>query len=361
MALVGLRFGEYIADCQIATGPGAPFIELAGVFDLDREKSVRVSKNHNVREYESLDAILADDSVEAVGLFTPPKGRAKLIRKIIRAGKHVMTTKPFELDADDALAVLNEARSLSKIVHINSPEPLPDQETAQILTWQEEFQLGRPVAVRWETYTRYHEQADGGWYDDPEQCPVAPVFRLGIYGINQLLRLCGKVDAVSVAHSRLFTGRPTADNAELSLQFQNGALGSVFASFCIDDGHRYANTLCIHCERGTIRSDALVTAANHDVISKKLSLQTLLPDGQVLTRSAELQEESLPGKYQWKNFQRAVRAASPLACEIDPKMVAHSVQVINAMCEADRKGRQVFVPDLKSVAIQHEQRATASV
>tara|TARA_B110000003_G_scaffold273026_1_gene310006 strand:- start:817 stop:1410 length:594 start_codon:yes stop_codon:yes gene_type:complete len=181
MAVVGLAFGEYIVDCQIVAGPGEPFIELAGVFDLDASKSVKLSRRHNVRQYASLDEILADDSIEAVGLFTPPSGRAKLIRKIIRAGKHVMTTKPFELNAPDALAVLEEARAVGKVVHLNSPEPLPADETAQILQWQEAFQLGQPVAVRWETYTRYNDLADGSWYDDQERCPVAPVFRLGIY------------------------------------------------------------------------------------------------------------------------------------------------------------------------------------
>jgi len=348
MAVVGLRFGEYIADCQIATGPGEPFIELAGVFDLDETKSARVSQRHKVRQYESLDEILADDSIEAVGLFTPPGGRAKLIRKIIRAGKHVMTTKPFELDAQDALAVLEEAQTLGKIVHINSPEPLPDAETVQILKWQEEFQLGRPVSVRWECYTRNHEQADGSWYDDPAQCPVAPVFRLGIYGINQLLRLCGMVDAVNVAHSRLFTGRPTADNGELSLQFKNGALGSVFASFCIDDGHRYANNLCIHFARGTVRGEVTKSFDNHDMRAKKMCLQALDSDNQVVTRSVELETEQLTGKYQWQNFRDAIRSGQSLAGEIDPKLIAHTVQVINAMCEADREGRQVFVPELPS-------------
>jgi predicted dehydrogenase len=348
MAVIGLRFGEYVVDCQILGDPGMGAIELIGVYDLDESKSSRIAEKHAVRQYISLDEVLGDPEVEAVGLFTPPNGRAELIRKIIRAGKHVLTTKPFEQDAANALAVLEEARALNKIVHINSPEPLPDAETAQILNWQEAFQLGQLVSVRWETYTSSREQADGSWYDDPVKCPVAPVFRLGIYGINQLLRLCGKVDAVNVAHSRLFTGRPTPDNGELSLQFENGALGSVFASFCIDDGQRYANLLCIHFTRGTVRSEVTQTFDNHDVRAKKLSLQALDSEGRVVTRSVELETEQLSGKYQWENFRDAVRSGQPLAGEIEPKLIAHGVQVINAMCEADQQGKLVVVPKLHS-------------
>jgi predicted dehydrogenase len=353
MAVVGLRFGQYITDCQIVSGPGAPYIELAGVFDLDEKKSSETAVRHHVRQYKTFDEILQDSSIEAVGLFTPPGGRNELIRKIIHTGRHVMTTKPFELDAQAALAVLEEARQLGLAVHMNSPGPLPDEETAQILRWQKEFDLGRPIAMRWETYTRYHEVADGGWHDDPEKCPVAPIFRLGIYGINQLLQLCGKVDAVNVAHSRISTGRPTPDNAELSLQFVNGALGSVFASFCIDDGHRYANSLCIHYERGTVRSGALKTRSNHDMTIKELRLQALSGDNQSVTRFVEVDEERQAGKYQWDNFYRAVRGGLPLDGEISPEMVAHSIQIINAMREADQTGAQVFLPDLP-----HSRRGT---
>jgi predicted dehydrogenase len=347
MAVVGLRFGRHITDHQIMSGPAEPFIRLSGVFDLDDAKASAAAATNGVRKYQSFDEILSDPSLEAVGLFTPPEGRASLIKKIIRAGKHVMTTKPFEINAEHALSVLREARSLKRVVHINSPEPLPDGETAQVLAWQEKHGLGRPVAVRWETYTRYNEEADGGWYDDSARCPVAPVFRLGIYGINQLLRLCGRVHSLNVAHSRIFTGRPTPDNAELSLSFANGALGSVFASFCIDDAHRYANTLSVHYEHGTVVSETLRTQDNHDVIAKELRVRALRPDGRVEEDRTQLEEDHLLGRYQWAGFYRAVRSGEVAENEIAPEMIAHSVQVIHAMQSADLTGRRIVIPQLE--------------
>jgi predicted dehydrogenase len=348
LVVVGLRFGEYIVECQLNGAPGEDYIELLGVFDLDESKTKRIAHKHYIRQYTSLEEVLGDSNVEAIGLFTPPLGRAELIRQIIHAGKHVITTKPFELDAEATFTILEEARALGKIVHINAPSPLPDAETAQIQEWQQTFELGEPVAARWETYTQHCEVSDGSWYDDPEQCPVAPVFRLGIYGISQLVRLCGKVRAVSVVHSRIMTGRPTPDNAELSLLFESGALGSIFASFCIDDGQRYSNNLCIHFTRGTVWGEVSKTAQNHNMLSKRLHLHALDSDDQVLTRSVELTTEQLTGKYQWKNFRDAVRNENPLDGEIDPLMVAHSVQVINAMSEAERKKMQVVIPALRA-------------
>ena len=75
-------------------------------------------------------------------------------------------------------------------------------------------------------WVNYCEQADGGWYDDPERCPVAPVFRLGIYIINNLAELFGEPEKVCALSSRILTGRPTADNADLAVLFKNGAIAT---------------------------------------------------------------------------------------------------------------------------------------
>ncbi len=342
MAVVGLFFGEHLIR-EIVSGRAEPFVSLCGVCDLNTELARQTATHYDTRVFDSLDEILADPEIESVGLFTPPAGRAQLIRKIIRAGKHVMTTKPFEVDADEALAVLLEARSLNKAVHLNSPCALPDPETAQILEWQQKFELGRPIAVRWETYSSCREKADGGWQDDPERCPVAPIFRLGIYGISQLLRLCGTVEAVQVLHSRIFTERPTPDNAELSLRFSSGALGSVFASLCIDDGHRLGDLLTLHYERGTVSVRALEVDANMIVISKELLLQMRPRDGAVVNRRIEMSDYGPLNNYQWENFHHAVRNDGTVDGEVSPEQVAHTIRIINAMRTADQTGAMVWV------------------
>jgi predicted dehydrogenase len=136
-----------------------------------------------------------------------------LIRKAIRAGKHVMTTKPFELDPQAAANVLAEAKSLGMVVHLNSPPATRPGDIQQIFNWQREHDLGRPVSAQCQTWVSYREKPDGSWYDDPKRCPVAPIFRLGIYAINDLMFLFKNPRQVSVMHSRLFTQRPTPDHA----------------------------------------------------------------------------------------------------------------------------------------------------
>lgn len=151
-----------------------------------------------------------------------------------------MTTKPFELNANVASRVLKEAEKMGRVVHLNSPSPLPE-DIFVIKKWIKKYNLGQVIGCRADVWANYREKADGSWYDSPKKYPVAPIFRLGIYLINDLIRLIGKPESLQVLHSRLFTKRPTPDNAQLGILFENGAIVNVFSSFCIDDGQQYRN------------------------------------------------------------------------------------------------------------------------
>ncbi|MGB2976078.1 MAG: HEAT repeat domain-containing protein, partial [Phycisphaerae bacterium] len=251
IGIVGLNFGRHIL-AQLRSGPAAGRFDVAAVCDLDAEKVRQYAGETGARACRDYAELLADPTIPAVGLFTPPAGRAELIRQALRAGKHVMTTKPFEVDVEAAAAILAEARAAGRIIHLNSPAPTLSPDLAQIRAWQSEYDLGRPVGCRAEVWADYRERADGTWYDDPRRCPVAPIFRLGIYLIHDVLLFFGAPQSVQVMHARVRTGRPTSDNAQLALRFRDGGLANIYASFCVGDGDSYRNGLTLNFERGTI-------------------------------------------------------------------------------------------------------------
>lgn len=339
LGVVGLHFGEYWLKRDIDEGAGHEYVTVTAVCDKDRKCAERCAQSRNCGCTDQLSDLLSDADVEAVALITPPTGRAALIRECIAAGKPVLTTKPFETNAEDALAVLREARSAGIPVHMNSPSPVPSDDLAQILSWNEQFRLGKPIAARWENYARYHEENTNSWYDSPELCPLAPVFRIGIYGINDLLRIFGEVDSVQLCQSRIFTGRPTPDNAELLLKFKNGGIASIFASFCIGDGLPYPGRLILHYENGTIErcfvgNGRLERTA--DFHSVELRLNCLYQGGfHSETRICSPARRS--GSYLWKEFYTAVRTGKPLPGEVTPEEVAASVHIIETI-RAFQKG-----------------------
>jgi len=333
IAIVGLNFGKHIID-SIRTGPASKFFELAAICDIDAQKTDRMSAELAVPGYTDLDHLLRDPSIPAVGLFTGPVGRAELVRKIIRAGKHVMTTKPFELDESAALDVLHEARRLGKAVHLNSPSPLPTADLQQALRWRQMLNLGRPVACQCATWVSYREEADGKWYDDPRLCPVAPIFRLGIYLINDLIRLIGLPRSVQATHSRLFTRRPTPDNAQLTILFEDGAIANIFASFCVNDGRPYENSMTLCFENGTVYRNVGTATKTKPPGMTRMSVVAMMGKEQV-REDVLLPQAS--GEYQWDVFRRAV-AGQDLPSEISPEQIVAGIKTVNAMARAEQSG-----------------------
>jgi len=329
IAIVGVNFGRWIVRNDFNT-PGTAArdaFDLVAVCDRDAARAQESADLVGVEALTDLDTLLERDDIDAIGLFTAPAGRAALLQKIIRAGKHVMTTKPFETDSQAALEVLREARRLGRVIHLNSPGPLPTADICQILEWQQS--LGAPVGCRAETWVSYREKANGTWLDDPELCPVAPLYRLGIYLFNDLVRLFGTPERAQVMHSRLFTGRPTPDNALAGIAFANGLLANVYASFCVNDGQHYTDSLTINYERGTIYRNV-----GRDAFSGGKRQLVLVRENH--RESREFTEHS--GSYQWKHFAEAIRLGGPLPGEIGPEAIVAGLDLINALARAEKSG-----------------------
>lgn len=329
IAILGLNFGRHICT-ELMTRSD---LQLVAVIDQDRAKAEAVAQEHHLIAHSDLTVALADPTIEAIGIFTGPKNRAALIERCLRAGKHVMTTKPFEQDPVAAQRVLELARELGLTLHANSPSP-GAADLALMRHWIQVHDLGRPVAARCDVWNSYQEVADGSWYDDPLACPVPPIYRLGIYLINDLIELMGQPAAVQVQSSRLFTKRPTADHAQLSIRFADGGLAHILASLCIGDGDGYRNGLALQCERGSIyrnwgpergaeRCTLNVVKAQHG--QRAVMERATLP--------------TLSGDYEWATFVSAVHNSGQP--RLNPATVCGAIRVIAAMDEADRSGHEV--------------------
>ena len=345
IGFVGLNFGHWVIEQQILTGPGAPLFHLAGICDQNAELLKSRAAQYGVRAFASLDAMLAEKSIEVIGLFTPPVGRADLVRRIIRAGKDVITTKPFERDAAAALAVLQEARSLGRTVHINSPGPLRTADWQQVEHWRERYNLGRPVAAQFSTWVSYREKPDGTWLDDPQRCPVAPIFRLGIYSINDMVRLLGPAESVQVASTRLMTERITPDNAHLTLQFKSGAIGGIFASFCVNDGDFYADAMVLNFESGTVYINAGAPAESRD----RVPLQLVMRVGETcrVVDQTVVPRANRAGSYQWEVLHRAIHGEKMTGL-VTPEQVTQAIAIVEAMARSQQSQRCERVDDVSS-------------
>ncbi len=337
VAAVGLNYGAHALERNFANGNA--FVELAGVLDLDAKLTESVGRKYGVRAFRSLEELLAEDSLDAVALFTPPSGRAELIRKALRAGKHVLATKPFELDPGQAADVLREADKLGLALHSNSPSPAWPADLAQIELWRREHDLGRITGAVGEVYGNNHEVADGSWLDQPERCPLAPMFRLGIYLINDLSVLMTQPEEVNCLSSRVRTRRPTPDNAVLSIRYRDGSLANIYATLCVNDGDAYRNSLALHFERGSIYRN--VGSARNERRQAVLTLVQGTIAGRTTEETVTVRADP-HNDYRWDWFAAEIRDGK-LPGRIPAEKLVASVAIIEAMARAEREGGRADV------------------
>jgi hypothetical protein len=101
-AAVGLRFGRH-ALAWLDQRYRTKSVRLALVCDRDAALAKQIGAEFGVPWTTDMDSVLGSD-IPAVALFTPPAGRAALISQCIRAGKDVMTTKPFTIQPTKPLS-----------------------------------------------------------------------------------------------------------------------------------------------------------------------------------------------------------------------------------------------------------------
>lgn len=325
VVVVGLGFGQWLIEHELLRGEGARACTLVGVCDLDAELTREVAQRVGVRAYGAYDEVLADPGVDAVVLMVGPDGRGALVARAVAAGKPVMTTKPFETSAAHALAALSGARGAGVPVFMNSPSPTPEADIRIMEEWIDRLRLGRPVGYRGTTWCSYREEPDGSWYDDPQRAPAAPLTRLGVYLLADVCRLFAPIERAQVASTRVFTGRPTSDNAAVLLTHTDGTIGTVFSSFCIDDGQPYRLSLELNFERGTIYRN--IGPGRSDRIALAVSAMV---DGE---RIVERRRVTRSSGYQWEVFRRAVNGED-VGATATPESVAQIVGVFEALRDA---------------------------
>ena len=85
--------------------------ELVGIYDVDSAASAEAASATGSRSFDSVDALLADTSIEAVLIATSTDTHCDLIERSARAGKAVLCEKPIHLDihrVDQCRAVVEE-------------------------------------------------------------------------------------------------------------------------------------------------------------------------------------------------------------------------------------------------------------
>lgn len=206
--------------------------EFAGVACRTAERASALVDKHGGKAYANVDALLADDAIDIVVIGTPSGTHGDLAARAAVAGKHVLVEKPMEIttaridrivDACDRAGVV-----LGAVLNRRFHPAIRAIEAALAAGRFGKLTLCSAYVKWWRTQAYYD---DATWRGTRALDGGGALINQAIHTIDQLLHFAGPVRKVTALTGRVGHERiEVEDVATASLEFENGALGTIEAT-----------------------------------------------------------------------------------------------------------------------------------
>jgi predicted dehydrogenase len=257
---IGIIGCGMISDTYFKAAKTFDIIEVVACSDILPERSLAKKELYDVPNMTN-EELLAMPEIEIVLNLTPPKVHLEIALQTLQAGKNAYSEKPFGVDAEEAAQVMALAKEKGLRVGC-APDTFlgGGQQTARKMI--DDGWIGKPIGGTAIVMGR-----------GPEKWPQAPFFYdtgagpmldLGPYYITALVNMLGpvkSVTAVTCKGAETRVGGPetiphvypinVTTHLTGSVEFQNGAVISVIASFEVyKHGH---NPIEIYGSEGSLQ------------------------------------------------------------------------------------------------------------
>ena len=187
---------------------------LTGFYDVVAERSQGFADTYGGKAFPSMESVLQDDETDLIVNLTIHHAHVEVVSQCLEAGKHVHTEKPIALDYQDALRLVELARS--KGLRLSSA-PITWMGEAQQTAWKL-MRDGKAGTIRL-IYAEVNHGRIETWHPNPEPFyQVGPLWDVGIYPTTMLTAFFGPVKRVSAHKTTLFPDRVTNDGRPFRIE-----------------------------------------------------------------------------------------------------------------------------------------------
>ncbi|MCX5942639.1 MAG: Gfo/Idh/MocA family oxidoreductase [Cyanobacteria bacterium] len=207
VAVAGLGFGEKVHLPALAA---CALTEPMALWHPRSERLEKACAASGLPGFSDFDALLADPSIEAVVIATPPGPRFDLAKAAIAAGKHLLLEKPVGLNADQVQELQRLALAAGLCVGVDfeyRAVPLFQQLAALL----HQGAIGTPWLVKldWLMGSRADPLRPWSWYSQSSG-GGGVLGALGTHAFDTLHWLIGPTRELSATCSTAITERPLA-------------------------------------------------------------------------------------------------------------------------------------------------------
>ncbi|MDB4868693.1 MAG: oxidoreductase [Cohnella sp.] len=212
-------------------------VEVVAFCDAFRASAEAVAKDFpGTKVYEDYRELIADPSIDIIGISTPNLYHSEIAIAALQQGKHVFCEKPDAVNAVEAQKMADVARASGKLLMTMRNNRF-SEEAKFAKSIIEKGQLGDLYMGRCGWIRRRGIPGRGGWFTTKEMSGGGPLIDLGVHMIDLAMWLSGNPKPVTVTGStyRKFADRPdhsgnapagTFDVEDLAagfIRFDNGA------------------------------------------------------------------------------------------------------------------------------------------
>ena len=173
-----------------------PQLRVAACADMSVQAAEKLAEEFGIpRVYGSAEELLDDPEIAAAINLTPPQAHLEMNRKIISAGKHLFSEKPFAQTVEDAEALL--ALAEEKGVQVGcAPDTFLSSGLQSVRYYLDAGLIGKPFFVTANMTTFGVET----WHPNPAPFyskGSGPMFDMAPYYLSALISLLGPVERIA--------------------------------------------------------------------------------------------------------------------------------------------------------------------
>lgn len=274
---IGFEHGIAISD--------VPGLEYALVCDRNEERLAVARKAFpEVRTCTDLADIERDSTIDLVIVSTPPNTHATISMQMLRAGKHVISEKPFcltTIEADEMIALARDYRRVLTVYQCRRWDP-------DYLAIQQVLKDGTIGSIfHMETFTGGYAHPCNYWHSH-EPISGGVFYDWGSHYLDWILNLIpdSAVSVRGIEHKRVWHDVTNADQSSVYIRFAGGQEAEFMHS---DIAAAVKPKWYILGERGAIvghwRQETIKTRNwSGDLVEERLALSEALPNLSVFTR-----------------------------------------------------------------------------
>jgi predicted dehydrogenase len=206
-------------------------VTVAQVFDPDQNRAQQWAEKLGATVAKSAEAMIADPAIDAVALWMPPWLRAEPFIAALKAGKHVLATKPLASSPDDARRIRAAAAAAKAKAAVGYGR------TGDAFARTAKAVLGSGELGRLALYKRDWVHAPpkwNTWATDPVK-NGGPFMDAMIHNLNAARFLMGRpVAKAAMTSDRLAQDIPCADTETMKVDFVGGGAAYLFITWAAE-------------------------------------------------------------------------------------------------------------------------------